>query len=66
MQTGRIRGALPREYLGLLYNLYTGTYPDAVGDGSFDATLREAVTDLDLIAIEHAALSWGQLTEQDS
>lgn len=66
MQTGRIRGALPREHLGLLYNLYTGTYPDAVGDGSFDATLREAVTDLDLIAIEHAALSWGQLTEQDS
>jgi hypothetical protein len=66
MQTGRIRGALAREHLGLLYNLYTGTYPDAVGDGSFDATLREAVTDLDLIAIEQAALSWGQLTEQDS
>jgi hypothetical protein len=65
-QTGRIRGALPRQHLGLLYNLYTGTYPDAVGDGSFDATLREAITDLDLIAIEQAALSWGQLTEQDS
>jgi hypothetical protein len=66
MRTGRIRGALPREHLGLLYNLYAGTYPGAVGNGSFDATLRAAVTDLDLIAIEQAALSWGQLTEQDS
>jgi hypothetical protein len=65
MQAGRIRGALAREHLGLLYNLYTGTYPDAAGDGGFDATLREAVTDLDLIAIEQAALSWGQLTKQE-
>jgi hypothetical protein len=61
---GRAQGAPARHHLGLLYNLYTATYP-AAGAPGFAAALRAVITDLDLIAVEQAALSWGQLTERD-
>jgi hypothetical protein len=65
LRLGGAQGAPARHHLGLLYNLYTATYPASPQEPGFEATLREAITDLDLIAIEQAALSWGQLTNRD-
>lgn len=62
LRLGRAQGAPARHHLGLLYNLYAGLH---LADESADRTvvdlLRAAVPDLDLIALEQAAMSWGQL-----